>query len=64
MGHFLKHDLIQNPVLIPKNGPQSDQRASYRKTKVIQSYLRISGTYDPIESDSSDPKNGGYVGVA
>ena len=59
-----KHDLFQNPARIPKNSPQSDQRAYYRKTEVIQSHLRIWGTYDPIESDSSDPKNGGYMGVA
>ena len=28
----------------PKNGPPSGQTATYRKTKVIQSYLRIWGT--------------------
>ena len=58
-----KHDKFQNPARIPKNGPQSNQRASYRKIEVIQSHLRIWGTCEPIESDSSDPKNGGYIGV-
>ena len=44
----------------PKNGPPSGQTATYRKTKVIQSYLRIWGTYDPIESGSSDHKKWGF----
>ena len=35
------------------------QMATYRKTEVIQSYLRIWGTYDPIESGPSDPKKWG-----
>ena len=65
VGHFLKHHLFHNPARIPKNGLQSDQRSSYllpvsyRKTEVIQSYLRIWGTYDPIESGPSDPKKWG-----
>merc|ERR1739844_677719 len=36
------------------------QTATYRKTEGIQSYLRIWGTYDPIESGSSDPKKWGF----
>ena len=32
---------------------------TYRKTEGIQSYLRIWGTYDPIESDPSEPKKWG-----
>ena len=44
---------------VPKNGPPSGQTATYRKTEVIQSYLRIWGTYDPIESGPSDPKKWG-----
>ena len=32
---------------VQKNGPPSGQTATYRKTKDIQSYLRIWGTYDP-----------------
>ena len=41
---------------VPKNGPPSGQTATYQKTKDIQSYLRIWGTYDPIGLDMSDPK--------
>ena len=48
----------------PKNGPPSGQTATYRKTKVIQSYLRIWGTYDPIEPVPSEPKKGIFIGVA
>ena len=48
----------------PRNDPPSGQTATYQKTEGIQSYLRIWGTYDPIESGPSDPKNGGYMGVA
>merc|ERR1739846_277096 len=44
----------------PRNGPPSGQTATYRKTEGIQSYLRIWGTYDPIESGSSDPKKWGF----
>ena len=40
------------------------KRATYRKTKVIQSDLRIWGTYDPIESGSSDPKKWGLYGCS
>ena len=40
----------------------SGQTTTYRKTEVIQSYLRIWGTCDPIGLDSSDPKKWGiYV---
>ena len=34
----------------PRNGPPGGQTATYRKTEVNQSYLRIWGTYDPIET--------------
>merc|ERR1739846_133273 len=44
----------------PRNGPPSGQTATYRKTEGIQSYLRIWGTYDPIESGPSDPKKWGF----
>ena len=42
----------QIPARRPKNGSQT---TTYRKTEVIQSYLRIWGTYDPTESGPSDP---------
>ena len=48
----------------PRNGPPSGQTATYRKTEGIQSYLRIWGTYDPIESGSSDPKKWGLYGCS
>ena len=50
----------QNPARRPKNDPPSGQTATYRKTEVIQSCLRIWGTYDPIESGSSEPKKWGF----
>merc|ERR1712175_55746 len=40
----------QNPARRPKNGTPSGRTASYRKTEVIQSYLRMWGRYYPIES--------------
>ena len=40
----------------PRNDPPSGQTATYQKTEGIQSYLRIWGTYDPIESGPSEPK--------
>ena len=46
----------------PKNGPPSGRTASYRKTEVIQSYLRMWGSYDPIESGPSEPKKWGLYG--
>ena len=46
----------QNPARRLKNGPPSGQTVTYQKTEVIQSHLRIWGTYDPIESDLSEPK--------
>ena len=49
----------QIPARRLKNGSPSGQTATYRKTEVIQSYLRIWGTYDPIESGPSDPKKWG-----
>ena len=48
----------------PRNGPPSGQTATYPKTEGIQSYLRIWGTNDPIESGPSKPKKGGFIGVA
>ena len=52
----------QNPARRPKTGPSSGQTATYRKTKVIQSYLRMWGCYDPIGLDPSDPKKWGLYG--
>ena len=43
----------------PRNGPPSGQTATYRKTEGIQSYLKIWGCYDPIESGPSETKKGG-----
>ena len=52
----------QNPAWKPENNPPSGKTATYQKTEVIQSYLRIWGTYDPIESGPSDPKKWGLYG--
>ena len=49
----------RNSARKPKNGPPSDQTATYQKTEIIWSYLRTWGTYDPIESGPSDPKKWG-----
>ena len=49
----------KNPARRPKNGPPSGRTATYRKTEVIQSYLRMWGTDDPIESGPSGPKKWG-----
>ena len=43
-----------------RNSPPSGQTATYRKTEGTQSYLRIWGTYDPIESGPSEPKKWGF----
>ena len=51
-GHFGQSGL--------RNSPPSGQTATYRKTEVIQRYLRIWGTYDPIESGPSEPKKRGF----
>ena len=48
----------------PKNGAPSGQTTTYRKTEVMQSYLRIWGTYDPIESGPSEPKKWGLYGCS
>ena len=45
----------------PQNGPPSGQTGTYGKTECIQSYLRIWGTYDPIESGPADPKKMGVI---
>ena len=45
-----------NSVRRPENGSPSSQMGTYRKTKGIQSYLRIWWRYDPIESGPSEPK--------
>ena len=50
-GHFGQSGL--------RNDPPSGQTATYQKTEGIQSYLRIWGTYDPIESGPSDPEKSG-----
>ena len=44
----------------PRNGPPGGQTATYRKTEGIQSYLRIWGTYDPIESWPFELKKWGF----
>ena len=44
----------------PRSGPPSGQTATYRKTKVIQSYLRIWRSCHPIESGPSEPKKGWF----
>ena len=44
----------------PRNGPPGGQTATYRKTESIQSYLRIWGTYDPIESRPFELKKWGF----
>ena len=49
----------QTPEWRPENGPLSGQMATCQKTKVIQSYLRIWGTYDPIGLDPYDPQKRG-----
>ena len=48
----------------PENSPPSSQMGTYRKTKGIQSCLRIWGSYDPIELSQPEPKKWGYMGVA
>ena len=50
--------------LRPYNSPPRDRMGTYQKTKVIQNYLMMWGSYDPIELGPSKPKNGGYMGVA
>ena len=54
--------VIQNPAWRPKNRPPSGRTGSYRKTEVIQSYLRMWGSYDSIESGPSEPKKWGLYG--
>ena len=44
----------------PQNGPPSGQTGTYRKTKGIQSYLRIWRSCHPIESGPSEPKKGWF----
>ena len=44
----------------PRNGLPSGQTTTNQKTKDIQSYLRIWGTYDPIELGLSEPKKWGF----
>ena len=34
---------------------------TYQKTKVIQSYLMMWASYDPIELGPLEPKNRGYI---
>ena len=48
----------------PKNGLLSGQTATYRKPKAIQSYLRMWGSYDPIEPGPSDPQKWGLYGCS
>ena len=49
----------QNSAPRPENGLPSGKTATCRETKVIQNYLVIWETYDPIRSDPSDPKKWG-----
>ena len=44
----------------PRNGPSGGQTATYQKTEGIQSYFRIWGTYDPIESQPFELKKWGF----
>ena len=44
----------------PQNDQPSGQMTIYRKTEVIQSYLRIGGRYNPIGSGPSEPKKWGF----
>ena len=55
-GHFRQ--------LGPYNGLPSSQTATFRKTEVIQCYLRICGCYDLIKSGSSEPKKKGFYGCS
>ena len=48
----------------PENGLPSSRTGTYRKTEGIQSYLRIRGRYEPIESSLSEAKKLGFKGVA
>ena len=65
-GHFCILGLVKGHfgLLGPKSGPPSGQTATYQKTEGIQSFLKIWARYDPIELGPSEPKKGGYVGVA
>ena len=47
--------------LKPKDSPPSGLMGTYQKTKVIQSYLMMWGSYDPVELGPSEPKNLGYM---
>ena len=47
----------------PYNSPPSSRMGTYQKTKVIQSYLMMWASYDPIELGPSEPKNWGSMGV-
>ena len=44
----------------PQNDQPSGQTIIYRKTEVIQSYLKIWGRYNPTESGPSEPKKWGF----
>ena len=46
-------------VILAGTGSVCQQTATYQKTESFQSYLRIWGTYDPIELGPSDPKKWG-----
>ena len=48
----------------PYNGLPSSRMGTNRKTKGIQSYLRIWGWYDPIELCPSEPKKVGLYGCS
>ena len=60
----LSPQIDQHPAWMPENSPPSGQAATCWKTKVIQSYLRIWGTYILIGSDPSDSKKWGLYGCS
>ena len=65
-GHFCILGFVKGHfgLLGPKNGPPSGQTTTYQKTEGIQSYLKIWGRYDPIESGPSEPKKRGLCGCS
>ena len=49
-------------TILWNRGHETARRAAKRPHTGIQSYLRIWGTYDPIESGLSKPRKGGFCG--
>ena len=54
----------QNPARRPENGPPSGQTATYRKTKGIQSYVRMWGWNVSIKLSPPEPKKWGLYGCS